>query len=204
LYASFKAKFLALPKAVPGYFAHFGSGSTLRGRVFAGTTNVVPGSFHLYVGNGDTSPSAEIGADLNLNTSYLIVTRYDVDAANTALWINPTAESDPCVTATDPQTPRTVSSYAFRQDTTVGAIIVVDDLRVGLSFAAVLPSASISPIPLKLQYASGKVILSWTDQAFALQAAPNVTGVYTNVPGATSPYTNSVANQQRFFRLKAN
>src|SRR5262249_51204787 len=38
LYASFKAKFLSLPKATPGYFAHFANGSTLRGRVYAGTT----------------------------------------------------------------------------------------------------------------------------------------------------------------------
>ena len=46
------------------------------------------------------------------------------------------------------------------------------------------------------------VVLNWTDPAFALQAAPAVTGVYTNIPGALSPYTNPAAGPKQFFRLK--
>ena len=46
--------------------------------------------------------------------------------------------------------------------------------------------------------------MSWTDSTFALQAAPAVTGVYTNTPGATSPYTNSTGGAQKFFRLIGN
>jgi hypothetical protein len=49
---------------------------------------------------------------------------------------------------------------------------------------------------------SGKVILSWSNPAFALQAALAVTGTYTNVPGATNPYTNAVTGLRQFFRLK--
>jgi hypothetical protein len=37
-----------------------------------------------------------------------------------------------------------------------------------------------------------------------LQSAPTVTGTYTNVPGATSPYTNAITGSQKFFRLIAN
>ena len=33
-----------------------------------------------------------------------------------------------------------------------------------------------------------------------LQAAPAVTGTYTNVPGATSPYTNALTGPQKYFR----
>jgi len=34
-----------------------------------------------------------------------------------------------------------------------------------------------------------------------LQAAGAVTGTYTNVPAATSPYTNSASAQQKFYRV---
>ena len=40
LYASFKVKFLTLPKVTPGLFAHFADGSTLRGRIYAGATKI--------------------------------------------------------------------------------------------------------------------------------------------------------------------
>jgi hypothetical protein len=45
------------------------------------------------------------------------------------------------------------------------------------------------------------VVLSWTNSTFTLQAAPVITGPYTNIPSATSPYTNVLTGTQRFFRL---
>jgi hypothetical protein len=59
-------------------------------------------------------------------------------------------------------------------------------------------------IPLTIQRAGGALVLSWTNGAFALQAAPEVTGVYTNIPGAASPYTNPASASRQFFRLIAN
>jgi hypothetical protein len=35
-----------------------------------------------------------------------------------------------------------------------------------------------------------------------LQSAPEVTGPYTDVPGATSPYTVDVADRHRYFRTR--
>jgi uncharacterized repeat protein (TIGR03803 family) len=58
--------------------------------------------------------------------------------------------------------------------------------------------------PLTAQLMGGAIILRWSHPAFALQAAPSVTGTYTNIPGATSPYTNASAAPQRFFRLIGN
>ncbi len=58
-------------------------------------------------------------------------------------------------------------------------------------------------IPLEVQLLDNAVVLSWVDPAFHLQAAPDPSGVYINVPGATSPYTNSFADAQMFFRLKS-
>jgi len=59
-------------------------------------------------------------------------------------------------------------------------------------------------IPLVIEPLGDAVVLSWSDPAFALQAAPTVTGGYTNVPGATSPYTNAIPGDQMFFRLIGN
>ncbi|MGD0815183.1 MAG: MBG domain-containing protein [Verrucomicrobiota bacterium] len=64
---------------------------------------------------------------------------------------------------------------------------------------------SLAPIALNIQLAGDNVVLSWNDPAsiFALQAAPAVTNVFTNVPGAASPYTNAITGAQQFFQLFA-
>lgn len=54
---------------------------------------------------------------------------------------------------------------------------------------------------LRIGSAGNSVVLSWTNAAFGLQAGPTVTGPFTNVPGATSPYTTPTAGAARFFRL---
>jgi len=59
-------------------------------------------------------------------------------------------------------------------------------------------------IPLAAQRSGGNLVLTWTDSTFGLQAAPTVTGTYTNVPNATSPFTNTVPASQQFFRLIGN
>jgi len=205
LYAAFTAKFLTLPNSNPDYFAHFGTGSTLRGRIYPFIpTGAEFGTFHLAVGNATNS--AELPIDLTTNVTYTLVTRYNVDTASTTLWLNPTDESDPGVTATDSQTPATISAYGFRQSTGFDSDILIDDLQVGLSYSAVtnaLPGLP-TPIPLNFQRDGNKLVLTWADASFALQAAPGVTGTFTNVPGAASPYTNSVIGPSKFFRLKSN
>jgi hypothetical protein len=60
-----------------------------------------------------------------------------------------------------------------------------------------------SPL-LEIQRAANGLILTWTNASFALQSAPNLTGTFTNVPGALSPFTNAIAGSQQYFRLKAN
>jgi len=57
---------------------------------------------------------------------------------------------------------------------------------------------------LNIALQGGQVTLSWSNAAFCLQAATNVAGVYANVPGATSPYTNAITGTQQFFRLQEN
>jgi hypothetical protein len=204
LYASFKINAQGLPKSTPEYFAHFVGGNANHGRVYAGVTNAGPGGFRLFVANGSDTTTM-LPTDLNTNTSYLVVTRYDIDSTATTLWLNPTAESDPNVTATDTPSVVSIASYGFREDSGLGTTILIDDLRVGLSFGAVVSGgSSISSIPLIVQPLPGRIVLSWADPAFVLQSAPAVSGPYNNVTGASSPYTNTVAEASKFFRLKAN
>jgi hypothetical protein len=45
-------------------------------------------------------------------------------------------------------------------------------------------------------------VLGWTNARFHLQSAPFVTGPFTNLPAATSPYVNPLTAPKQFFRLK--
>jgi len=73
--------------------------------------------------------------------------------------------------------------------------------EVGMVFAvSMVPSA----IPLTIQQAPDAVILTWSNPAFLLQSAPALTGPFTNVTGANSPYTYPATGSQAFFRLLAN
>lgn len=58
--------------------------------------------------------------------------------------------------------------------------------------------------PLGIQRLVNQAILSWTNAAFDLQSAPVSDGPYTNVPSATSPFTNQITGTEQFFRLQMN
>jgi uncharacterized repeat protein (TIGR03803 family) len=73
----------------------------------------------------------------------------------------------------------------------------------GMVFSLGLSSA-LTPIPLNIKTINRAVVLNWSDSTFLLQASTLVPGVYTNVPGATSPYTNTFKETMKFFRLQAN
>jgi uncharacterized repeat protein (TIGR03803 family) len=79
------------------------------------------------------------------------------------------------------------------------------NLGGGAVFALSLGGSSPVPIALEIRSGNESVVLSWNDPsaAFSLQAASTVTGVFTNVPGATSPFTNVITGSAQFFRLMA-
>jgi hypothetical protein len=68
----------------------------------------------------------------------------------------------------------------------------------------VLESPALVPIPLNIQLTGGMGVLSWSNPAFGLQAASTVSGPYTTIAGATSPYTNPITGPQQIFRLQEN
>ena len=65
-------------------------------------------------------------------------------------------------------------------------------------------SSSIPPVHLDFQTMNNQLVLIWTNANFGLQSAPAVTETFTNIPSATSPYTNVMTGAQQFFRLISN
>ena len=58
------------------------------------------------------------------------------------------------------------------------------------------------PVHLDFQLLNNQLVLSWTNAGFNLQSAPAIIGPFTNISGATSPYTSALSGPQQFFRLK--
>jgi hypothetical protein len=75
----------------------------------------------------------------------------------------------------------------------------------GSYFAEILATGEVVPHPRPLlaeTLQGNKFVLNWTN-TFTLQSSTNVGGPYEDVPGATSPFTNSTAlNPREFFRLR--
>ncbi|MCS7089565.1 MAG: immunoglobulin domain-containing protein [Verrucomicrobiota bacterium] len=59
------------------------------------------------------------------------------------------------------------------------------------------------PIPLRFGRQGNNLVLSWDNPRFLLQTAPAVTGPWTNLPSAVSPYTHPVGSAATYFRLVA-
>jgi len=160
LYASIQVNFTGLPLAGGQYFAHFGR-TTFRARLFATTTAAAPDTLRLGIANAGTTQSAQVATDLSLNTTYTAVIRYNMDTAVGTLWVNPAAETDPGVTATDTATAAAVNDLSFRQAAGVGNIIV-DNVKVGTTFADVV---SVTGFRLKIQLVNSDIEVSWPKSA---------------------------------------
>jgi hypothetical protein len=173
----------------------------LRGHIYALASSALPGCFHLAVANG-SSTNTTLPANLSTNATYTLVTRYNVDTATTTLWVNPKAESDPGVTAHDSQTAVSVGAYGFREDPDMGATILIDDLKVGLSFVAVESAPSPSEPPLVIEHWGNNLMLRWNPSDRTLQSAPTASGPFTDLTSATSPFTVRQTNSMGFFRLR--
>jgi hypothetical protein len=69
---------------------------------------------------------------------------------------------------------------------------------------ATIKYAGVQPIPLDIQPAGDALVLRWANPTFHLQSAPAITGIFTNIPGATNPHTNIPTGPQQYFRLRLN
>jgi len=69
-----------------------------------------------------------------------------------------------------------------------------------IKYSPTVPAA----IGLTFEKLNNQLVLTWTNAGFALQSAPALTTTFTNIPGATSPYTNALTAPRQFFRLISN
>ncbi len=53
----------------------------------------------------------------------------------------------------------------------------------------------------ELKKGQWRLALNWAKDNFNLQSAPSTAGTFTNIPGATSPCTNSITAPRQSFRL---
>lgn len=200
-YTGFVVSFSELPSFRGSYFAHFwDTGFNYPARVFAMTEGAEDGKFRLGVSNGGF-PAEIYPLDLVTNAEYNVVTCYNLGTAETKLWINPTSEDDPSISATDVRLPANVDGYALRQASGIGTF-TFDNLRISTTFNDVLTAVAPTPIPLNIEPEGQDVVLTWTNPAFTLQSAPAPDGEYTDVPDAASPYTVPASEDQQYYRLK--
>lgn len=87
-----------------------------------------------------------------------------------------------------------------------GNVFVTGNLTSGGSYdyATIKYSSSVLPVYLDFLNLNNQLVLSWTNNAFSLQSAPAINGTFTNLPGATSPFTNDLTVPERYFRLILN
>ena len=160
LYASFVVNFSTLPSAGGAYFTHFkGTGNTIqRAKVFALTSGASPGQYRIGLANAANTAAIATASSFNANADYRIYVRYVLSNATSTVWVNPTSEASPSITATDiVGSPGTITSFALRQDTGIG-VLEIDDLKVGTSFADVFDAPVTNPPVISQQPVSTSAI----------------------------------------------
>ena len=210
LYVSFKINYTNLPSSAGSYFAEFKNGGTgYRARIFAQTAGAATGAFRIGIANADSSPSAVINADLQTNTDYTVVARLAVSNVVSTLWLNPTAETNAGVTATDATSALTITSYGFREDSAIGNLFV-DDLRVGTTFPDVVTNAPPLERPAIVSQPQNQTVTNGANVTFSVNATGTPPLTYqwqlnnTNLPGATSsnlPLTAVTFGQAGFYTV---
>jgi endonuclease/exonuclease/phosphatase family metal-dependent hydrolase len=162
-----------LPSPGGSYFAEFKSGGLgFRGRIFSQTAGAAAGAFRVGIANGGSSPTAVYGADLCTNTDYTLVMRLVVSNVESTLWVNPTAETDASVTATDETSAPDITCYGFREDGASGTIgnFFVDDVRVGTTFCDVVTNAPPLERPVVVSQPKNQVVTNGASVTFNVSA----------------------------------
>ncbi len=122
------------------YFAHLKDSGT---SLFAGRVFVAPSgtSYSFGLSVSSSTMSVQWPSALTYGTDYYVVVDYDAGLGTADLWVNPTSELSPKISATGGTTGILVSSFALRQSSTLtpaGSVTWkynVDDVGVGTSFA---------------------------------------------------------------------
>jgi hypothetical protein len=166
-----------------------------------GTNDAAPGTYRVGIASlGSIATNAAMfPQDLLPTTNYVVVTKLVVSNGFSTIWVNPVAgESSPSVTDTTVVPPNSLfnmSQFELRESGGNGGSVSVSKVRVGKTFDSVFPSPQIQTI-------GGQTVVTWSDPTVTLQSATSVLGPFSDVIGATSPYTNNTAQPIQFYRFK--
>lgn len=169
-----------------------------------------------------TSPYVLATNELTTNTLYGFVVRYNVDNLSepARLWVNPSVETDPYTDAGDFISQSfPITDVGLRQDVGNGDILI-DNLKVGTTFAAVLPSTAAPPTVVPyitgVRVVGAEVQIDFTGDSasapssFSLVSATEVVAGITNPVSATMTSlgsgsfraTTAVSGNPRYYRIK--
>jgi hypothetical protein len=127
------------------------------------------------------------------------------------LWLNPDLDAEPSIANANAQSIGAFD-YSFNRvrpfagnpqaaNSRPHAEMLVDELRVGRTFAAVAPIGGGSPPSVTISRVANRVELRWSEGT--LESAPAITGPWSAVSGATAPaYDVAPQATQMFFRLR--
>jgi len=88
-----------------------------------------------------------------------------------------------------------IIAYVFPRDRVLRPNEVAAKKLTRINYASAL-----APVILSIARSAGNVVVTWPNGT--LQQSATIAGVYTNVVGATSPYTNAMLGAQSYFRVK--
>jgi len=197
---------LKMPRLNGTYFALFNDGSGVTGpyecRVVAATNGAAPGFYQLGINNfgADWTTAQMFPQDLSPNSNYVVVTALSLTNGLSTIWINPVSQSSLSVTDTTPAPNVTnlynIAAFELRESGVNGGLVNFSHLKVGTTFDSVFPSLQVLP-------AGTNVIVNWSDPALGIQSTTNLLSPFTDVSGASPPYTNNAStNSVLFFRFK--
>ena len=86
----------------------------------------------------------------------------------------------------------------WRYNGSISAVSLYNRLLTPTEIQSHALNTPVTPV-LNYTWSGGVLTLNWTTGT--LQAAPEVTGTYTNVPAATSPFIVTPTQPRSFFRL---
>jgi hypothetical protein len=139
IHTRFVANFSELPTAnsTGEYFSHiYAFSGAYRARLFATTNGAAAGKYRISIANGGFV-TAVFPQNLSLGESHVVISRYNTGTGESTLWVDPTSEASPSVSAADATTTTTIYGISFRQQAGIGSMSI-DDLLVGSTFDEVL------------------------------------------------------------------
>ncbi len=154
--------------------------------------------------NGGYSLTATTPAVLTAGTWQHVLATYDSATTNVSIWVNGSSvlsQTGPKQLFPNFAAPTMIGDRGYGGWIYNGSIAHVALYSRALTAQEIQSHAQNAPI-LQVGQSGGKVVLTWVPGGGGLQAAPVVTGPYTNVPAATSPWPITPSAGSGFWRVK--